>query len=85
MDIRKIKTLIEMLEDWEIYYNEMENLAKRLMSVFAISLNLKANYFNEGLKSTLCREFPNLSHLIIFESEGIHSIFFSNLKPVLEI
>ena len=38
---------------WEIYYNEMENLAKRLMSVFAISLNLKANYFNKYINNPI--------------------------------
>ncbi len=33
-------------KSWEDYYCEMENLSKRLMTVFAIALKLPSNYFD---------------------------------------
>ena len=32
---------------WEDYYSEMENLSKRIMSVFAIALDLPSNFFEK--------------------------------------
>ena len=32
-------------KSWKIYYNEMEKLSQRIMSVFAIALKLPSNYF----------------------------------------
>ena len=35
---------------WTSHYREMENLAKKIMEVFALALGLEAHYFNKFLK-----------------------------------
>ena len=40
-------------KSWKNYYNEMENLSKRLMSVFAIALKLPSDYFTKFIDNPI--------------------------------